>query len=267
MIENYTSSSEKVQKDAYDEVGHVEIKNPFGFIYITTNLINGKRYVGQRKFSDGWTTYLGSGKRLKQAIKKYGRKNFVRAIVDIGYSREELNAKEISIIKFLNAVDSRDFYNISEGGEIKGKSGKDAYWYNKKITKEMIEKANLKRNKPVYQFDLNGNFIKYYPSVTHAAKENNISKSGISKSCHDYSKTCGGYFWSYSDNIGTRQYDPTKNHKPDKVYQYDYDGKQLINIYASAKEASETTGIDMHNIYACILGKRKHAGKFTWKKE
>ena len=139
MTENYTSSSEQMQKDTYDEVEYVEIKNPFGFIYITTNLVNGKRYIGQRKFSDGWKPYLGSGKRFKEAVKKYGRENFVRSIVDIAYSREELNAKEINLIKFLNAVDSRNFYNISDGGEIKGKNGKDAYWYNKQLPREIIE--------------------------------------------------------------------------------------------------------------------------------
>lgn len=260
------SSSKEIQKDACDEIEYVEIKHPFGFIYITTNLINGKRYIGQRKFSDGWVTYLGSGKRFKQALKKYGRSNFVRVIIDIGYTREELNNKEISLIKFLNAVDSKNFYNISEGGEIKGKGGKDAYWYNKKMPKEIIEKANLKKYKPVYQFDFNGNFIKRYISVTQAAEENNLNKQGISLSCNDYSKTCGGYFWSYNDNIGSRRYDPTKNHKPDQIYQYDYDGEQLINIYTSAKEASEKTGIDLYNIYACLSYKRKHAGKFTWKK-
>ena len=267
MAESCISSSDKIQKDTYDDIEYVEINNPFGFIYITTNLVNGKRYIGQRKFSDGWTTYLGSGKRFKKSLKKYGRKNFVRSIVDIGYSREELNSKEMNLIKFLNAVDSRDFYNISEGGEIKGASGENAYWYNKNLPKEMIEKANLKRYKPVYQFDLSWNFIKRYESVTQAAKENHLSKQGISKSCNDCSKTCGGYFWSYNDTIGVRQYDPTKNHPPYKIYQYDYDGKKLINIYASAKEASEKTGIATYNIYACLSGKRKHAGKFIWKKE
>lgn len=29
------------------------IKEPYGFIYITVNMINGKRYIGQRKFSKG----------------------------------------------------------------------------------------------------------------------------------------------------------------------------------------------------------------------
>lgn len=243
------------------------VKDPYGFIYITTNLINGKRYIGQRKFSNGWQTYLGSGKRFKQALKKYGRNNFIKTIVDIGYSREELNIKEINLIKFLNADKNRNFYNISEGGEIKGKSGTEAYWYGKKLPKDMIEKANLKRIKPVYQYDLNNNFIKEYPSVVCAAKENNLNKQGISKSCNDLNKTCGGYFWSYNKDIGARQYDPTKNHKPQKVYQYDYSGKQLLNVYSSVKEANEKTQINEYNIYACCNGKRAHAGKFIWRKE
>ena len=54
----------------------MEIENPYGFIYITTNMVNGKRYIGQKKFCDGWKTYLGSGKLLKKAIKKYCKENF-----------------------------------------------------------------------------------------------------------------------------------------------------------------------------------------------
>ena len=47
----------------------MEIKNPYGFIYITTNMINGKRYIGQKKFCNRWKTYLGSGTLLIKALK------------------------------------------------------------------------------------------------------------------------------------------------------------------------------------------------------
>ena len=46
----------------------------YGFIYITTNHINGKKYIGQRKYDKQgkWKEYLGSGVVLSKAIKKYG---------------------------------------------------------------------------------------------------------------------------------------------------------------------------------------------------
>lgn len=93
--------------------------NPYGFIYITTNLINGKRYIGKKVFDGAsrWKSYLGSGTYLTKAIKKYGRENFIRDIVDIAYSEEELNEKEKMWIENYNAVESDDFYNQIEGGE------------------------------------------------------------------------------------------------------------------------------------------------------
>ena len=52
----------------------------YGYIYLTQNLTNNRKYIGQRK----WNTfenisedkYLGSGIILKQAIQKYGEGNF-----------------------------------------------------------------------------------------------------------------------------------------------------------------------------------------------
>ena len=60
----------------------------YGFIYITTNHINGKKYIGQKKYdkSGKWKKYLGSGLALKNAITKYGVENFSKEII------EELNS-------------------------------------------------------------------------------------------------------------------------------------------------------------------------------
>ncbi len=50
-------------------------------IYKTTNLINGKIYVGYHNtdINDG---YLGSGTIFSKALKKYGKKNFVREVLE-----------------------------------------------------------------------------------------------------------------------------------------------------------------------------------------
>lgn len=243
------------------------INEPYGFVYITTNMVNGKRYIGKRKFSDGWEKYLGSGKRLKEAIKVYGRNNFVREVICFGYTDEELCRLEMDLIKFFGANFSRDYYNIHEGGIMKGKPGKESYWYGKKISREAIEKANKKRVKKVYQFDLNGNFIKSYESVTKAAEENGIKKQGISISCNDESKTCGGYFWSYKRNLCNRVYDETRNHKPQfKVAQCKKESGEIIKIFNSIKEASVMTGIDKGNISASCNNLRRNAGGYKWRK-
>ena len=95
------------------------LKDPYGFIYITTNLKNGKRYIGKKVFDlkSEWKSYLGSGIALKCAIDKYGKENFKKNIVAIAYSEEELNNVEKQYIAFFNAAESSDFYNIASGGE------------------------------------------------------------------------------------------------------------------------------------------------------
>ena len=78
-------------------------------IYKTTNLINGKSYVGQQSTND--EMYLGSGKILKRAIVKYGVENFKKEIIEECSTREELNKREVYWIKKLNPE-----YNLHEGG-------------------------------------------------------------------------------------------------------------------------------------------------------
>lgn len=107
----------------------------YGFIYITTNLINGKKYLGKRSYkdySDGkkkWKNYLGSGKLISRAIKKYGKENFKREIIDEAETYEELNELEKYYIRLYNCTDSDEWYNISEGGDggVSLKPGMDGY--------------------------------------------------------------------------------------------------------------------------------------------
>ena len=67
------------------------MKGRHPIIYKTTNLINGKIYVGSD--ISNIPSYLGSGKILKCAIKKYGKDNFQKEILDIcSFSmKEDLN--------------------------------------------------------------------------------------------------------------------------------------------------------------------------------
>lgn len=85
---------------------------PIGFVYLTTNLVNGKAYVGQHKFSNYTKHYLGSGTVFEQALKKYGRKNFKRKILKLCYTINQLNGWETYYtLKYNPKLDPNIGYN------------------------------------------------------------------------------------------------------------------------------------------------------------
>lgn len=70
----------------------------YHFIYRTTNIINGKFYVGMHSTNDLVDGYLGSGKRLKYSINKHGKENHKIEILDFCDCRDELQLKEKMIV-------------------------------------------------------------------------------------------------------------------------------------------------------------------------
>lgn len=84
-------------------------------IYKTTNLINGKIYVGYDTKND--QNYFGSGKYYKRAEKKYGKENFRKAIIDSDEDFADLCRKENFWIAFYDARNPAIGYNILPGGE------------------------------------------------------------------------------------------------------------------------------------------------------
>lgn len=89
----------------------------YGYIYLTTNLINGRKYIGQHTSSEFDPNYKGSGKILWQAINKYGWDNFSVRMLCPCFSQDELDAEEILLIKYFDAVNSEDYYNLQAGGQ------------------------------------------------------------------------------------------------------------------------------------------------------
>ena len=88
----------------------------FGYIYETTNLINGKKYIGQHRSLKFDNNYLGSGTYLRNAINKYGKENFKVRLIEECESMEDLNIKEKYYINKFKADLSKDYYNITAGG-------------------------------------------------------------------------------------------------------------------------------------------------------
>jgi group I intron endonuclease len=86
-------------------------------LYQTTNLLNFKIYVGVHKVADTPRSrqYLGSGDRLRAAIKKYGTKNFARKTLAEFSCCEDVYKAEAELVNQA-FVDREDTYNICLGG-------------------------------------------------------------------------------------------------------------------------------------------------------
>lgn len=84
-------------------------------VYKTTNLITGKFYIGKDKYNN--PNYLGSGVKLKDAIKRYGLDNFKKEIVEYCKSYNHLNERERFWIEYYQSTDATVGYNISTGGD------------------------------------------------------------------------------------------------------------------------------------------------------
>lgn len=139
---------------------------PIGWIYLTTNIVNGKIYVGKHEISNDKklnATYIGSGTLFKRAFDKYGEENFKRKILRLCYSLHELRIWEhVYIVKY-KSTDRSIGYNIAKGDvntseynpaklpEVRKKmslkkKGKPSSFKGKKLSEEAKKKIS-ERNK------------------------------------------------------------------------------------------------------------------------
>lgn len=107
----------------------------YGYIYKTTNIINGKIYIGQHKATKFDPTYFGSGKHFLNALKKYGVDSFSCEILEWCETQSLANSRERFWIAYYNAKDRSVGYNITDGGE--GWKGA----HHSKETREKISRA------------------------------------------------------------------------------------------------------------------------------
>lgn len=102
--------------------------------YRTENMVNNHFYYGIH-FTDEDDGYLGSGTRLKKAIKKYGKENFIRRTIKSFDTLQEALDFEALIVDD-DLVQRDDCYNLCLGGGYR-----EGHWHSDKV-KEKISKAN-----------------------------------------------------------------------------------------------------------------------------
>lgn len=149
-----------------------QLKTTKNIIYVITNMVNGKKYIGQttRTFNQ---RYKGSGigaervtgcetnSHLASALNKYGAKNFKVDIIEVCGCAEELNEKEKYYIKYYETMDSTKGYNYCEGG------GNGERQITKEAKLKKIEKSGCVTSKRAFN-----NYLK-------KMSENNVSDESI----------------------------------------------------------------------------------------
>ena len=160
------------------------IMKPIGFVYLTTNLVNGKVYVGQHKFSNYTKHYLGSGTVFEQALKKYGRKNFKRKILKLCYTINQLNGWETYYtLKYNPKLDPNIVYNQIIG-PIHRCGNRNPACYPE-IRKKMIEsnrRTALNKEYRERQSEIMKDYFKTHEPHFKGCKHSEETKNKMSKS-------------------------------------------------------------------------------------
>jgi group I intron endonuclease len=118
------------------------------YIYKTVNTINNKVYIGVHKTENPMDSYLGSGKLLKQAIKKYGKNNFKKFILEKYDLAEDAFKKEAEIVTE-EFVKSSNTYNLCTGGC--GGSRNTGRRFSKEIRDNMSRAAKKRSTNPEFK--------------------------------------------------------------------------------------------------------------------
>lgn len=221
-------------------------------IYKITNKVNNKKYIGKSiHIEQRWKEHLkGKGsKDLYKDILYYGKENFIFEILEV-CKEDLLNQKEEYWIKYYDSF--HQGYNKNQGGD-------------------NVEHATCKTQKQIFCYDLEGNFVASYKSLSEAEKETKIPNSNISKAARgEGRKRAGNYLWSYNKVNSMPKYTRGNgsskrdfSYLQKKVYQFDKNNV-LLNSFSSIKEASDKTNTNYNSIGMVCNGKRKIAGGFIW---
>jgi group I intron endonuclease len=124
-----------------------------------------------------------------------------------------------------------------------------------------IRKYHNENKKKVFQYSLDGEYIKEWGSAVEAGEELNIIHSNITKTCKGLRKQAGGFIWSFELKKQSKY--EKKKQKTKYILQIDVNSN-IINEFESISKASLITNISRTAIINCLSGKTKSSGGFKW---
>ena len=227
-------------------------------VYVHTNRVNRKRYVGvtmqvpERRWQKG---YGYAGTPFGEAIAEYGWDAFDHQILFEGLTKEQASKKEIELIAVFESNNPNFGYNVSAGGYaddcIPRLYGLD-HWHH-----ASVRAVDPLTGLVVYKFD----------TQTEAAKTLGISRKGITKACRGQCQTYKDLIWEYADREFKKPitynrgcYDHKKQRKAVRLI--DTDG--TIYYFDSVKSAATFIGAKQATVSRYILGLRRDSTGRRW---
>lgn len=165
--------------------------------------------------------------------------NFIKTYLSVKQAGKENNISSSMISNCCNKIK-----NKTAGGFLwEWSNNKPGFSWNKIQNKK----------KKIYQYDLEGNFIKKWNSITEITSVLNIHRDSITYSVYN-KKPRKGYYWCF------------KKQKPSIKLLYQLNNNnEIINVFINSKEAEITLkGKNADNINACLRGKQKTAYGYKW---
>lgn len=260
-------------------------EEPFGYIYLVTNKVNGHVYVGKHEWHKPWIdeSYKGSGESLSRAYNKYGTNNFEVTILEwTDKDNDELNRLEKYWIDMFGAFKFLFHYNLTKGGDgasLPGEknpmygdhrfAGKNNPNYGKPCTqycKEQTKKANTGKRDTLETTEKRRN--------SHLGAKNGMYGAHFTTSVTTINKlsdSCKRVWTKELRRQKSKQvrgklngkYGKHYNHRP--VVQLTLEG-DFISYHETMVLAKLNSGISCgeSGIYACCSGKQHTCGGFRW---
>lgn len=239
-------------------------ENHYNCIYMYTNKINGKRYVGQTvDFNRRHKKHISDSYNEKRkyqynvpfhcAIRKYGIENFkIQILAENIPTQEKMNEYEIFFIKRYNTLaNNKKGYNISSGGSngnpFAGKTEEEMNEW-----KQNMSKAQTGENNPMYG--------------KHLSEETKqkMSEAKKGKFTGENNPMYGKYHTEESRQKISQAKKGKNAPQAKRIIQYNKQGN-LIRVWDYAKQVTEELGINHGNIISCCKGKLKSAGGYIWR--
>ena len=228
------------------------MENINGYIYTITNIIDGKKYIGQTtigfKKRYGNNLYKNTSNiHLKNAISKYGIENFeIIEEFDSADSIDKLNELEKYWISYFGGINSEKLYNFSNGGSNCIYSNEHKAMLSK-ITTGRKHSEETKSKMSISQKEKNSKMTADERSNAYGYNKGNVISEETKKKISE-------------SKLNAKNKDEIIKKISEKIK------KKVIClntgvIFNSLKEAGEYYGFSSSMISTCCKGKREHAGK------